>query len=366
MKQLYDIWFAYVMGVNCSNGGRISTCGLGPRLFYTMREDLKQFDLFSERQMEAAAATDADRVKAIYEKHLANGIKSVNYNDREYPQRLKGISHAPLVLFYKGDLSLLDSRCTVGVVGSRRCTAEGEKACEKISSELAQGGAVVISGLAQGVDSIAHRSCVDAGGRTVAFLGVPMDEYFPKTNKNFQDRLCAQHLVVSEYHCTYPYYSANFIYRNRLIAACSDALCVVQAKERSGSLATVNRAVEYEKPVFAVPGGIFTPAYSGSNKLLAEGTARVVTHGGQILSWLGFEQPAQPDTEETVDETVDETLALDRGAQAVLGCMEGAMNANLIIRASGMKAAAVKATLTALEIDGWVQRTANGEYIRIK
>ena len=147
---------------------------------------------------------------------------------------------------------------------------------------MAKAGAVVVSGLAQGVDSIAHKSAVSAGGRTVAFLGTPLDEYFPKTNKNFQDRLSAEHLVVSEYHCTYPYYSANFIYRNRLIAAAGDALCVVQAKEKSGSLATVNRAVEYDKPVFTVPGSIFSPAYAGSNKLLTEGIAHAVTNGVQI------------------------------------------------------------------------------------
>ena len=361
MKQLYDIWLSHVVGVNSPNGGRICSSGYGPRLFYSMRNELGQFDLFTEKQIETAENTTVEQLQDIYNLHMENGIKSVNYTDRQFPHRLKAIGHAPVVLFYKGDLSLLDSRCTVGVVGSRRCTSEGEKACEKISRELAQAGAVVISGLAQGVDTVAHKAAVDAGGKTVAFIGVPLNEYFPKTNKKFQDKLCAEHLVVSEYYCTYPYYGANFIYRNRLIAAAGDALCVVQAKERSGSLATVNRAVEYEKPVFAVPGGIFTPAYSGSNKLLAEGTARVVTAGGQILAWLGFEQQTAP-----AQEAESLTDSLDEISQTVLDCMEGAMNANLIIRASGLKAALVKATLTSLEIDGWVQRTATGEYIRTK
>ncbi len=363
MKQLYDIWFAHIMGVSCTNGQQVAACGLGPRFFYNCRSDLKQFNLFTERQMETASKTSIEDLNRIYEIHLKNDIKSVNYCDADFPRRLKEIPNAPMVLYYKGDLSLLDADCTVGIIGSRRCNAEGEKACSMISEDVAKAGAVVVSGLAQGVDSIAHKSCVSAGGRTVAFLGVPLDEYFPKTNKNFQDKLCAEHLVVSEYHCTYPYYSSNFIHRNRLIAAASDALCVVQAKERSGSLATVNRAKEYDKPVFALPGSIFSPAYTGSNKLLVDGTAFALTKGSQILDYLGFAPKSEENRQE---ETAPDYSALDETSMAVLQAMDGAMNANMIIRASGLKAGLVKATLTSLEIDGWVQRTDSGEYIRTK
>ena len=364
MKQLYDIWFAHVMGINCTNGQQIAASGLGPRLYYNCRNDLKQFNVFTERQMVAAARTSIEDVRDIYRIHQEKEIKSVSYNDSEFPVRLKNIPNAPLVLFYKGDLSLLDGDCTVGIIGSRRCNAEGEKACSMIAEDVAKAGAVVISGLAQGVDSIAHKSCVSAGGRTVAFLGVPMDEYFPKTNKNFQDKLCEQHLVVSEYHCTYPYYSANFIYRNRLIAAASDALCVVQARERSGSLATVNRAKEYDKPVFVLPGSVFSPAYTGSNKLLVDGTAFAVTKGSQILDYLGY--APQADSRENIEETGPDYSSLDETAVAVLQAMDGGVNANVIIRATGLKAAVVKATLTSLEIDGWISRTETGEYIRTK
>lgn len=363
MKQLYDIWLSHVMGVSCVNGRQIAASGFGPRLFYNCRNDLKQFNIFTERQMETAAATSIDDVRKIYEIHQKNGICSVNYSENEFPQRLKAVSNTPLVLFYKGDLSLLSADCTVGIVGSRRCNAEGEKACSMIAEDVVREGAVVISGLAQGVDSIAHKSCVAAGGRTVAFLGTPLDEYFPKTNKNFQDKLCADHLVVSEYHCTYPYYSANFIYRNRLIAAASDALCVVQARERSGSLATVNRAKEYDKPVFVLPGSVFSPAYTGSNKLLVDGTAFAVTNGSQILDYLGY--TAKTETENKASDQPDYS-SLDEISLQILQVMDGAMNANVIIRSTGLKAALVKATLTSLEIDGWVSRGETGEYIRTK
>ncbi|MBQ7903436.1 MAG: DNA-processing protein DprA [Oscillospiraceae bacterium] len=360
MKQLYDIWFSYIMGVNNSNAWQIADSGFGPRLFYNCRQALSQFNLFTQRQMELAAATAIEDVEGIHRLHLANNIKSVNYTDAEYPVRFRNIHNRPLVLFYKGDLSLLDAQYTVGIVGSRHCSSEGEKACRLIATDVAAGGAVVVSGLAQGVDSVAHRSAVEAGGRTVAFLGTPLNEYFPRTNREFQDRLSAEQLVVSEYYATFPYYSANFIYRNRLIAAAGDALCVVQAKKKSGSLATVNRAVEYDRPVFTVPGSIFSPGFSGTNSLLVQGVAHAVTDGRQILEYLGAETPPPAEEKEP------DYSALDETALAVLKVIDGAMNANLIIRASGLKANVVKATLTSLEIDGWVNRTDTGEYIRTK
>ena len=362
MKQLYDIWFAHIMGVNCSNGGRIAQSGFGPRFYYNCRDSLKQFNIFTERQTEAAAITSLEDVEDIYRIHTENSIKSVNYNDGDFPERLKSIPHMPLVIFYKGDLNLLKSEYTVGIVGSRRCNGEGEQACNMIAEEIAQLGGVVVSGLAQGIDTIAHKAAVNAGGRTVAFLGTPLNEYFPKTNIKFQDKLCAEHLVISEYYCTYPYYSANFIARNRLIAAASDALCVVQAKERSGSLATVNRAVEYDKPVFTVPGSIFSPAYSGSNKLLVDGIAKAVTKGSQIMEYLGY----TPQTEGVQEQPIVETPALDEISLAVLNAIDGQMNTNTIIRTCGLKAAIVKAALTALEMDGWIKHTDSGEYIRTK
>ena len=100
MKQLYDIWFAHIMGVNCSNGGRIAQSGFGPRFYYNCRDSLKQFNIFTERQTEAAATTSLEDVEDIYRIHTENSIKSVNYNDGDFPERLKGIPHMPLVIFY--------------------------------------------------------------------------------------------------------------------------------------------------------------------------------------------------------------------------------------------------------------------------
>ncbi|MBR5521675.1 MAG: DNA-protecting protein DprA [Oscillospiraceae bacterium] len=358
----YNVWFAVVMGACCNNGGVIAASGYTPRDFYTHRENLAGFGFFTERQVENARNISLSDTEEVYEKHSLQGIESTNYSDPWFPQRLLGIANAPLVLFYKGEIELLNSRRTVGIIGSRRCNGEGEKACRIIAADVAAMGGVVISGLAQGIDTISHKACVEAGGKTVAFTGVPMDEYFPRANADFQHRLEEEHLVVSEYHSGYRYYSANFIQRNRLIAAAADAVCVVQAKNKSGSLATVNRAIEYDKPVFTVPGSIFSPAYRGSNGLLIKGLAMAVADGKTIMEYLGATDVPQI-TEETVS-VVDYDLS--DSAKTVLDALDGAMFSAQLAKACGLPAGVVKASLTELEMYSLIEKTASGEYIRLK
>jgi len=353
----YNVWLAAVMGPNCINAAAVTDLGLTPREIYENRKNLKAFGVFSERQTENARNISLNDTEHIYEKHLESGIESTSRWDMDYPARFMDMACRPLVLFYKGDLSLLDARYTVGIVGSRQCTGEGEKACGLIAEDIAGNGGVVISGLAQGIDTIAHRNAVKAGGRTVAFTGVPLDEYFPKVNESFQKELEKDHLVVSEYVSGYKYQSANFIYRNRLIAMASDGLCVIQAKKKSGSLATVNRAIEYDKPVFTVPGSIFSPAYEGSNRLLAEGLAHAVTDGVQIMRHLGAV------TEEKKKKT-KAAVKVSGTAQTVLKALEGAMFVPRISKKCGLPRGVVKAALIELEVAGAAEKTATGEYIR--
>ena len=359
----YNVWFSVVMGPCCANGGVIATSGYTPRDFYAHRNSLETFGFFTERQVEKARQLSVNDTEEIYAKHSRQGIESTNYADRWFPGRLLGIPTAPLVLFYKGDISLLGAEHTVGVVGSRQCNGEGEKACRIISGDVARMGGVIVSGLAQGVDTVAHKACVEAGGKTVAFTGVPMDECFPRANADFQHRLEKEHLVVSEYYSGYRYYSANFIQRNRLIAAASDGLCVVQARKRSGSLATVSRAIEYDKPVFTVPGSIFSPAYEGSNRLLIRGEAMAVADGKTIMDYLGAVSPAE-DTAQQMEKQPD--IELSDSAAALLAVMDGAMFSSRMAKATGLSAAAVKAALTELEMYELIEKTASGEYIRLK
>lgn len=350
----YDIWLSLVAGAACANGQRIVSCGVSPQWLYDHREKLSKYNIFTARQIKKALETDIKRVEEIYRTHCRLGIKSVNYADADYPQRFKGIDRAPPVIYYKGDISLLSAPHTVSVVGSRRFSAEGEMACRDIVGRISP-YAVIVSGLARGVDTTAHRTCVENGGKTVAVLGVSLDKYYPKTNKNFQQMLEKEHLVISEYVCGRRYYSADFVHRNRLIAAAGDRLCVIQAQEHSGSLTTAERALEYSKDVFAVPGSIYSPYYRGSNRLLARGKATALTGGRGLLEYMGISR------QEPVKESEPE---LSRTEKQVLDTLDGAMLAAQIIRQSGLSAGRVKAALTGLELAGLVYKGADGRYVK--
>lgn len=359
---IYNLWLTEVFGAGCINGNVIARMGYTPQQLYENRCNFKKMNIFTAPQIERAASVNIDQLQQKLEIHNEKGINSISYRQNEFPARFRGIARQPLVLYYKGDISLLSADCTVGVVGSRQCNGEGEKACEIISSDLAKRGAVVISGLAQGIDSVAHKTAIKENGKTVAFLGVPVDRYFPAANRNLQDMIMKDHLVVSEYATGQKYYSSNFIHRNRLIAAASDALCVIQAKTKSGSLATVNRSIEYERPVFTIPGSIFNDIYSGSNELLVKGKAMAVTSGNDILEYLGKEIP----TQKSKTNTEDKLAQLSDYARTVYEIMENADFQSRIIKRSPLPAGITKAALARLEMEGLVSKASTGEYIKQK
>lgn len=352
----YDIWLSLVAGAACANGQQIISGGVSPQWLYNHRESLDKYNIFTARQVKKAAELDINRAEDIYRTHCRLGIKSVNYTDMDYPKRFKSIDRAPPVIYYKGDISLLSAQHTVSVVGSRRFSAEGEMACRDIVSRVSP-YAVIVSGLARGVDTTAHRTCVESGGKTVAVLGVSLDKYYPKTNKSFQQKLEKEHLVISEYLCGRRYYGADFVHRNRLIAAAGDRLCVIQAREHSGSLTTAERALEYSKDVFAVPGSIYSPYYRGSNRLLARGKAMALTGGDGLLEYMGIAVSGQEHCEENIPQ-------LSRTEKQVLDTLDGAMLTAQIIRLSGLSAGQVKAALTGLELAGLVYKGTDGRYVR--
>ncbi len=353
----YDIWLSRVIGVSPPNGKIIANSGLDLAQIYENRYNLEKYGIFTDRQINRAKELTPAYMADIRKIHREKEIKSVNCFDEDYPYRLKDIFNLPVVLFYKGDLSLRDSRYTLSVIGSRHCSGEGEKAAGLIASQTAAAGAVIVSGLAQGIDTASHKQRVQTGGKTIAVTGVPLDEYYPKTNRKFQKQLEKEHLVVSEYHSNYGYHAANFVHRNRIIAALGDRLCVVQAKNKSGSLATVNDAVEYSKPVFTIPGSIFDPAYEGSNDLLVKNIAMAVTDGNTIMEYLGFGEENFRKTKQTLPD-------ISEGARHVLEYINGAVFPATIIKESGLSAGDVKAALTELEICGYTEKTSTGEYIR--
>lgn len=263
---------------------------------------------------------------------------------RELPRLLAAIHDPPRVLFLRGEgeTALLDLP-TVAVVGARACSSYGRSVARLLARELAAAGAVVVSGMARGIDGEAHRGALDARGLTVAVLGCGVDRDYPAAHAELARRICEQGLVVSEYEPGIEPAPWRFPARNRIIAGLSRATVVVEARERSGALITADFALEEGREVLAVPGEITSALSAGTNALLRLG-ATPVTCAGDVLESLGVEVVAG-----------DPSPTLGTDAAALLERLrDGALTADELVRRSSLEPAVASAALMELELAGAV------------
>ena len=208
------------------------------------------------------------------------------HKDFEYPEELLQIYNPPALLFYQGDLELL-TKPKIAVVGARETTREGVRSVEKIIKELGN-ELVIVSGLAKGIDATAHYASIRNGGKTIGVIGTGLDVFYPKSNQKLQTYMGEHHLVLSEYGPGQAPLKFHFPERNRIIAGLCQAVIVAEARLRSGSLITCERAMEEGRDVFAIPGNILDGKSAGCHHLIQEG-AKLVTSGQDILDELKYE-----------------------------------------------------------------------------
>ncbi|MBQ3103052.1 MAG: DNA-processing protein DprA [Oscillospiraceae bacterium] len=223
------------------------------------------------------------------------GIRILTIQDAAYPSRLKNIYDPPILLYYKGMLPVFDEEAAVAVVGTRDATPYGIQATEKLSYGMASQGAMVISGLARGIDSAAHRAALRAGGKTAAVLGCGIDVIYPPENRYLYEDVAASGSLISEYPPGTPPASRHFPERNRIISGLSVAVLVVEAPEKSGALITAAAALDQGREVFAVPGQIDAPMSIGCNRLIRDG-AGLASESWDILQdfWPRFAHKIRP------------------------------------------------------------------------
>lgn len=296
-----------------------------------------------------------------WEKLKKEDIKVVTINDEDYPKLLKEIWNPPSLLYYKGALSL-DEEFTIGVVGTRKISSYGKQITPQIASDLVKNGFTIISGLALGVDALAHKTTVDCGGKTIAVLGSGIDEQsiYPTQNRYLASEIIKNGgAVISEYPVGTLALPGNFPFRNRIISGLSLGTLVIEAAEESGALITAKYALDQNREVFAIPGSIFNPTSLGPNKLIKMG-ARVVTSINDILETLNLANatefiknrkilPESPEEEKILNILTQEPLHIDK-----------------IILGSELDAAKVGAILTLMEMKGLVKNLGGMNYILIK
>ena len=220
-----------------------------------------------ERVLQARDSVNLDKV---WEKIEKQGIHILTWQDGSYPQRLKEIDQPPPVLYIRGEY-LPDDLFAVAVVGTRRVTSYGRQITEELSSFLAANGMTVISGLARGVDAIAHQAALKSGGRSIAVLGTGVDKIYPPEHRGLAEQIVERGALISDYAPGTPPEASNVPPRNRIISGLSLAIVVVEAGETSGALITAEFAAEQGREVFAVPGSILAPQSKGTNKLIQNG-----------------------------------------------------------------------------------------------
>ena len=352
---LYNIWLSMVIGANPSNGGEIVKANVSPQELYENRRSWHSYGIFSAKQLERAMEIPLTAAKTVWEKHNEMEIMSVNYTDGEYPGCLRNIPQAPVVLFYKGNITLLENPHRVAVVGSRHPDRDGTKICTDICRALAENGITIISGLAQGMDTISHIAALENSGKTVAFIGTSLDKYYPASHRKFQEEIAKRGCVVSEYHIGAFTSGTSFLERNRLIAAAGEIVCVMQAKAKSGTLSTAKKAQEYSKELFAVPGSILNPLYDGTNQLIQDG-AYPLLRPDDVLIHFGLEEKAKgkkkaPKVKLTpIEQQIYDTLGRET------------KSTNQLFSQTKIPMVQLKALLTKMEMDGVVKSVSPGVY----
>jgi len=284
----------------------------------------------------------------------------VAWSDPEYPALLKQIHSPPIVLFSRGDLSVA-SRPAVAVVGSRRCSHSGLFVAEKLGRGLASGGFVVVSGMARGIDSAAHRGALAAGGTTVAVLGSGVDVCYPRENRKLMEEIEEHGAVLSEFPLGTPPLKQNFPLRNRVISGLSSGVVVVEASEESGALVTAVHALDQNREVFAVPGDITLSSTAGSNRLLKEG-ARLVTCARDIIEELA---PSIGAELEPVQSAATPLQPLSEDEEEVLECLSHVpVHVDELCEQLGREAPALLPVLLSLELRGLVRQEPGNRFVR--
>lgn len=228
-------------------------------------------------RMDSFLDKDLSQAEKIAEYCDKNSIGIVTLQDYFYPERLKALANRPILMYYIGNFCDIDANPCVAVVGSRRPSRNGELSAKRISYDLAVGGAVIVSGLASGIDALAHKAALYAEKFTVAVLGCGVDRVYPEENRSLYGEICEKGLVISEFAPGTPPQARNFPIRNRIISGLSAATCVIEGGMSSGSLITAEHTIRQKKPLYTVPSSIFLTQASGSNHLLKVGARPLLT-----------------------------------------------------------------------------------------
>ncbi|CAN5701576.1 hypothetical protein BH23PAT2_BH23PAT2_05010 [soil metagenome] len=274
-------------------------------------------------------------------------VNKLMLTNSELPDMLRHIPHPPAQLYVRGSLELLQATPKLAVVGTRKVTPYGRGVTEKLVREVTGVGVTIVSGLALGVDGIAHQSCLEAGGRTIAVMPCGLDKIYPATHQRLAEKILENNgTLISEYEPGTPPLRQHFVARNRLVSGLSDAVLITEAARKSGTLHTANFALEQGRTVLAVPGNITSPSSAGTNSLLSAG-AVVALESNDILRELNV-NIEQANMQLPLGDTPEETTIIQL-------ISEGISEGKVLLEKSGADTHVFSQTMTMLELSGTIK-----------
>ncbi len=395
----YWIWLQNSLGAGARTDEILSYFETPEELYNAGSKEWRLSGLFTQKKIEALKKTTPSETWAILNECKKKGYTVITPDDDNFPVRLKNLSDMPLVLYSSGDSSVLNDGLSIGMVGTRRASTYGIETAQKLSYRLAKAGATIISGGALGIDSEAHAGAMLAKGRTIAFLGCGLSYDYLKENAPLRRAVTRYGAIVTEYS---PFTSpgrTTFPIRNRLISGVSLGVVVIEAGVKSGSLITADFALEQGKDVFAVPADIVRSSFDGTNHLIRNGAKPVFTaedilseydylYGDLInkeeakkslsdIEYVEYRKKRTKTVSETKGKTIEKTIPAEKtvkeltddiseNAKIVYSVLsENEMHIDDIVRATNFKMNITLASLTELELFGYVQLVSGKKYKKI-
>ncbi|ASC02539.1 DNA-protecting protein DprA [Fusobacterium polymorphum] len=274
--------------------------------------------------------------------------------DDIYPQCLKEISNPPLKLYYKGNLDLLKDERLIAVVGTRNPSSYGKLCCEYMVKKMTSANITIVSGFAKGIDSIAHKTSLLTGGKTIAVIASGLDIIYPASNLSLYREIEEKGLILSEYEAGVKPFKFNFPQRNRIIAGLSKGIIVVESKDRGGSLITADLALEFNRDVYAVPGDVFSEYSKGCNNLTRDSKAKSLSNINELLDDYSWKIE-----EKNINNKYTQNQLL------ILNSLSSEKNLDNILMETKIEQTEILAELMTLEIMGAIKSIAGGRYKKI-
>ncbi len=356
----YIMWLNSLIALNMEHkNSLLAYFGSCENLWNADRGDITAAKILAKEEIELLIRSRYkykmdEELEKLYRSEASFYVKG----EKGYPIPFTMMEDMPLGIYIIGEYPK-DPAPFVSIVGSRRITDYGAAVCNAVSKELAEYGIVIVSGMAMGTDAVAHKSCIDNGGKTIAVLGSGVDVCYPATNTNLYNEIKYNGCIISEFPLGERPSAANFPYRNRLIAALSSLTLVVEAAEASGSLITANKALDYGRSVMAVPGNITSRYSVGCNSLIAGG-CRMYTCVQDILDEIGVRIDKI-----SLKKMEKDISPLAPSEKIVYDCIDyEPITADELIAKAGVESKELSVILTLLELKGCIRRLSGQKFVR--